>query len=507
MLKRFSVSAECPSCGAPLDFSVGSNAVSCSHCRSNLLITGRGKVLSYCVQPQLDVHRAVARVMVAPVRSGVRVIKPRLYFIPYHNFTGYELRWERIKETPAESMLHGEGGSWMSLDPEEYTVRQVPVAIGEIVEAAGEFFRAVFSKGKKGVPAEDPPCPASGMQTAAESKPFRGAHAAASPALCRGLQLRDRYVTRSSLALDMDGTGMYSLGVRPGVVRLELFRRDKVEALGRVVRPRVSAETLMSQVTGMETEPECLYRTVLAKTLSLIYFPYWVVECEWRRERSLTIVDAVSGSVVRRDASITLLEILDETEQSAPAVVGFRQLICPNCGWDLPVRPDDVIFFCSSCRKAWQIRQENLNETAYRVADGGDSDTKKQFRYLPLWEVPSVSGEDSAETLPVPAWRYRRLKTLVELAVRLSGRPMSNALPDTLVGDFVGCYYDEDDALLIARFVRAAHMAKTAEDLLKVSEGSVQTGPASLTWIPLEVRGVNLIEPVTGTSLYRDLIW
>ncbi len=507
MLRRFSVSAECPSCGAPLDFSVGSNAVSCSHCRSNLLITGRGKVLSYCVQPQLDVHRAVARVMSPPVRSGVRIVKPQLCFIPYHNFTGYELRWERRTETPAESMSQGEDGSWASFDPEEFTVRQVPSAIGEIMEAAEEFFRAVFSKGKKSVSAEEPPRPASVMRPTAEAETFRGGHVATSRALCRGLQLRDRYVTRSSLALSMDGTGMYSLGVRPGVVRLELFRRDKIEALGRVVKPRVSPETLMSQVTGGATEPDCLYRTVLARTLSLIYFPYWVVECESRSERSLTIVDAVSGSVVRRDASVTLYEILDETEQSAPAVVGFRQLMCPNCGWDLPVRPDDVIFYCSSCRKAWQIRQEDLNEIAHRVADGGSNDTKKQFRYLPFWEVPPVSGKDSAEMLPVPAWRYRRLKTLVDLAVKLSGRPISNALPDTVVGDFVGCFYDEDDALLIARFVRAAHTAKTAEDLLKVHEDSVKTGSASLIWIPLEVRGVNLIEPVTGTSLYRNLIW
>ena len=51
MTSHLVVSTECPLCGAPLDFTEGSNAVQCLHCRSNLLVTGRKQVLSYYVAP------------------------------------------------------------------------------------------------------------------------------------------------------------------------------------------------------------------------------------------------------------------------------------------------------------------------------------------------------------------------------------------------------------------------------------------------------------------------
>ncbi|MFB3108177.1 MAG: hypothetical protein ACE1ZE_02275, partial [Candidatus Binatia bacterium] len=102
MTSHLVVSTECPLCGAPLDFTEGSNAVRCLHCRSNLLVTGRKQVLSYYVAPKMDAQGALAKLTAAKKQSGARyrVIKKQLYFIPYYRLTGHDFRWEVPPDKP-----------------------------------------------------------------------------------------------------------------------------------------------------------------------------------------------------------------------------------------------------------------------------------------------------------------------------------------------------------------------------------------------------------------------
>src|SRR6185295_16496893 len=90
------VSTECPSCGAPLDFGEGSNAVHCQHCDSHLLVTGRTQLLSYAIAPKIDAReaaRAAAYACEAAGRPG-RVREAALWLVPYYRMTGHDLRWE-----------------------------------------------------------------------------------------------------------------------------------------------------------------------------------------------------------------------------------------------------------------------------------------------------------------------------------------------------------------------------------------------------------------------------
>ena len=102
MNNRLIVSTECPTCGAPLDFSEGNNAIQCDHCQSHLLVTGRKQVLSYSIAPKLNAHRAVAKTMIAHKAQGnpCRVVNPQLYFIPYYRLTGQDFLWEVAAPEP-----------------------------------------------------------------------------------------------------------------------------------------------------------------------------------------------------------------------------------------------------------------------------------------------------------------------------------------------------------------------------------------------------------------------
>ena len=112
-----------------------------------------------------------------------------------------------------------------------------------------------------------------------------------------------------------------------------------------------------------------VYRQVLGRILSLIYFPFWVVELARNGERWLTVVDAVAECIVQPRAPLSLREALERPATDEPRTVGLRPLVCPNCGWALPVEPDDVIFFCGSCHRAWQIHGVELGDMPHEIAD------------------------------------------------------------------------------------------------------------------------------------------
>jgi len=127
----------------------------------------------------------------------------------------------------------------------------------------------------------------------------------------------------------------------------------------------------------------------------------WKLHLDDRRRR-LTV-----GSQTRRAPSI--YSILNQAQQSESTIVGFRPLCCPNCGWDLPLRPDDTIFFCSSCARAWQIYGSDLTEVPYEIAQ--IEGMNGQSRYLPFWVLVAQSGGEHL-TFYIPAFRFRRLKML-----------------------------------------------------------------------------------------------
>ena len=447
---RFTVASECPSCGAPLDFREGSNALRCGHCRSHLLVTGRKQVLSYAIPPSLTVQGAVARAAAAHKQNGLahRIVHSQLYFLPYYRLTGHDFLWEWVPPS----------------------AQRVEVVRGDDEESR---FRAWER----------------------ERSLLRGGGV---------LQFRDRYIEKNFLACDLYGAGVYSLGVRPSVLRLRLFQRAALEADGKPVSATLSPEAALTQ--GLKTDDHTvLYRQTLGCVLSVIYFPFWVVEAECRGERHLTIIDAVAQTLVTLDASPALYAVLNRPPSADPQSLGFRPLICPNCGWDLPVRPDDSIFLCSSCDRAWQVAGQEFFGVASQVVEKPPAGIQGPLQYLPLWVLQTGSGP-GARRFFAPAFRYRRLQLLSDLAMNMARQQPIYSVTNGVIPGLRGCYYDREDAVKLAQFAAAGLHAKDPEKLSAMQADRLTVSGTTLTWFPFLDRGYSLVEPSTKTSLARQLL-
>jgi DNA-directed RNA polymerase subunit RPC12/RpoP len=519
MNSRLIVSTECPTCGAPLDFSEGSNAIQCDHCQSHLLVTGRKQVLSYSIAPKLNAHRAVARAMIAHKQNGipVRTIKPQLYFIPYYRLTGQDFLWEVAAPEPKPEPTGPTGTmSDLSMDLDWGSNKwssQQSISLWDLFIKLCRWGLEMYRQ-RKGIPvvkaiADEPTGKSVEMLAASISrKPVY-------PTLDtdQEIQFQDRYVEKNFVACDLKGLDMYSLGVRPAVLRLELFQKKVLEARGKVVSVSIPPEEALSHGMKPADSQNILYRAVIGRVLSVIYFPFWMVEIERQGERILTILDAVSEAVVKLDAPTSLYATLDHSSTTDPQVIGFRPLTCPNCGWDFPVKPDDVVFFCSSCGKAWQLLKKDLYEVPYQIAGLLSSGQKEPIKYLPFWMLQArlPSGQVQADkNTPgrffIPAFRYRRLKVLSDLARNLSKKQPSYPVLDGERPEVHGCYYDQEDAAMLAQFIHVGLETKRSGKIKAFHEEKFSVTNTNLTWFPYKVQGQSLTDPFTSQSLFQNLL-
>jgi LSD1 subclass zinc finger protein len=471
MEQRLVVSTECPTCAAPLDFHEGSNAVRCDYCRSNLLVTGRKQVLSYYVEPKVEPRDGARNAWVACHEKGwrCRAVKWERYFVPYYRFSGHDLRWERKQPEPS---LHE--------DADDGDLR--------LMRSTSNFAIAAV------------------LATATPK-----AAAATSNGLNDKSTFCDRYVDKNFLALDLQGTGIYSLGVRPAVLTLRLFRAETLRTLGQIVAPTVSVEAALAQ--GMATvaiEAGILHRRVIGRALSVVYYPFCMIEIEREGESFLGIVDGVSGNVVQVDAAHSLYGSLQREPAGNTPCVGFRPLVCPNCGWDLPVNPDHVVFFCASCERAWEIVGSDLRQVRHEVADvppPPEMPASAPVRFLPFWLLKDGKSESQPAQFHVPAFRYRRLRVLVDLARDISARERGYALHQGKLPSLHGCYYDQEDAVHLAEITYPG-LAPFAEEMVaQLSEDPLSLSGASLVWFPFRSQAQSLREPFTGRAISEQLLF
>jgi DNA-directed RNA polymerase subunit RPC12/RpoP len=497
------VSTECPSCSGPLDFSEGVNAIRCPSCGSDLLVTGRKQVLSYWVAPKVkaEVAGAVARTG----RIEARVAGARLFFVPFYRLTGHDFQWLDVPpppepESPAfpgfgESMAGGRAADRPEID----------IPLGSMLgwgadvllgRKAGDVVRDLLGATREPERPFDLTVLTATRSTAAPGAPDGQ------------VQFLDRYVEKTFPAADLAALGVPSLGVRAQVLRVSLFDRAALAALGTIVGVQLPPDRAMAQGLSARGFQHVIYRQVLGRILSVIYFPFWVVELAQDGERWLTVVDAVAESVVQPRAPLSLHEALARPAADEPRTVGLRPLVCPNCGWALPLAPDDVIFFCGSCHRAWQIHGVEITDMPHEIADvrpdAANPGPVGGAVYLPFWQLEPAGAGDAPRAW-APAFRYRRLKVLHDLAARLSAKPPAYR-PWTGERPAVrGCFYDAEDAALLARFA-AAGLHRTPGQVKAAAEAEPAFAGARLTWIPFTSESQSLRDPSTGFALQEALL-
>jgi hypothetical protein len=106
----------------------------------------------------------------------------------------------------------------------------------------------------------------------------------------------------------------------------------------------------------------------------------------------------------------------------------------------------------------------------------------------------------------VPAFRYRRLKLLNDLAMNMARRQPAYSVTNSATPELQGCYYDQEDAMRLAQFASAGLRAKNPEELRAMQDEQLPISGATLTWFPFADQGYSLVEPFTKTSLPRQLL-
>jgi hypothetical protein len=283
-----------------------------------------------------------------------------------------------------------------------------------------------------------------------------------------------------------------------------------IAPLGKVVAPDTGPE--VAEATGMKraAEQPLLYREVIGKVLSIVYFPFWVVEMHTARNTLLTILDAVSQSVVRSvvrtETPDSIYSVFNNPLKGTPEIVGFRPITCPNCGWDLPVRPDDAIFFCTTCGSAWQIEGKELFGVRHTFAEIGYFSSDCEIRYLPFWVLLTERIESESFRFFIPGFRCRRLKFLLDLALRISRLQPVYSPSEQKGVEPSSCCYDREDASLLARFTQACLLSRRIEDFRDAAKHAVSVKNAELVCFPFRLQGEYLIAPFGDMAIPKGLL-
>ncbi len=131
------------------------------------------------------------------------------------------------------------------------------------------------------------------------------------------------------------------------------------------------------------------------------------------------------------------------------------------------------------------------------------------MKYLPFWVLTAIAGGAEPLTFYVPAFRFRRLKMLADLATNITRQKLNYSIcGDEKLGikDMQGCYYDAEDAFLIAQFIQAGITSKTSEEMKSFNKNNLSPLSATLIWFRFKVNGGKLVDPFTETIIAQGLL-
>lgn len=315
------VELQCPSCSGNFCYLDGALAGRCPYCAARLLALTRERLLRYAISPRAE--------------RPPGALDGELLWLPFWRLSGLMLAWDIGKpREPALPLPDGEGGA---AQPDE-----------------------VLPRG-----------------SAADAGPQK--------------QFRSRVV---QLALPDPATsrlGVQHLRLRAAVFPLEPFRLEH-ERLGRVVPPSHDTPAARADLWERALDPrhasaelsvDCQRADLVAETLSLLYYPFWVAP----GARESRVWDAVTGAVEQLTAvpgassGAAAATIFDEMQ--------IVELRCARCGGELLTGQRAVVLPCQGCHTSWVAGRQGLQPFAANFARPqlAPPVAGSPLRWLPYWQV------------------------------------------------------------------------------------------------------------------------
>jgi hypothetical protein len=106
----------------------------------------------------------------------------------------------------------------------------------------------------------------------------------------------------------------------------------------------------------------------------------------------------------------------------------------------------------------------------------------------------------------MPAFRYRRLKFLLDLGLKISRLQPSYKVRRARDLELSGCYYDNEDAAVLAQFVRIILNARGVDEFRTNDHDTLPLSGALLTWVPFRAGVASLSSPFGNISIPKNLL-
>jgi len=495
------VSSICSECGAPISFGVGTAQVTCSHCDAGLAVEQGSRL----------------------VRLGCPRCGGNFYYIdgsmcghcPYCDTPLLAIAKDRVLRyvirPEAGVPDEGQGAALMMLP---------------FWQLGGLLY--VWHVGSRVEVVQDPSTSADTANTG-EPVPQTIRRDSGPQKVWGGRVLNLSLPDPTTLAL-----GVTSLRLRAAVFPLEPFAREH-EDLGQVMPatldPTQAREQLLTRMMHLSaqeaglTRVDCRRSDLVADSLSLYYYPFWVLR---GADGSFTVWDAVTG--VPEPLSSP------EGQPAGPATALFDELqlvelTCSECGGALPAGNHSTVLPCRGCGRFWQVSRQGLQpcEASFalpRMAGEGAP------IWLPFWQVQArvaysgktasrvadlvgvlgvmaLRGEQpkSAPDAPlcyyVPAFGAMRAprvdhsaRDLTRFQPRLEPSPPGE-------GEIYNCFFSEEDARRLGYTTWILLVAGSVPQRLRSIR--VETGATRLWYVPFSEAGGGreLINLLTGVRYDR----
>ncbi|MBK8479701.1 MAG: hypothetical protein IPL40_00770 [Proteobacteria bacterium] len=316
------VALQCPSCSGNFCYVDGALVGQCPYCSARLLALTRERLLRYAIRPRVERPAGAA--------DG------ELWWLPFWRLSGLVFAWDigkQLERVPAGQAVEGAASG-----PEEISPRA----------------------------------------TAVDRGPQK--------------QFRSRVVQLALPDPAARQLGVQSLRLRAAVFPLEPFSLDH-ERLGRVVPPwhNIAAaradlweRALDSRHATAELSVDCQRADLVAETLSLLYYPFWIAP--GARERR--IWDAVTGA----PEPLAALPVPLVQAAANPTVFDEMKVIelrCAHCGGELVTGQRAVVLPCRDCHTSWVAGRQGLQPFGAHFARPqlAAPSAGAKLRWLPFWEV------------------------------------------------------------------------------------------------------------------------
>ena len=323
----------------------------------------------------------------------------------------------------------------------------------------------------------------------------------------RQTKVKTKYLERSFPATQLEGLKIYSLGVRTSVLKLNLFKKGTLREKGKVYPVTMSIERAMEIGLGAnyKDEPD---HCVISKILSIVYSPLWEVNILGVDSSFSIIIDALGENIIDKNAPFQFLtaHLKEGTTRELPSI-SFYTLQCPNCGWDIAVKPEQYVFICDNCYRAWESGAEGFQEAGGAIARVQPIDDSPSLKYYPFWILSAQGGYK----LFIPAFKIGDLTAVYRLATSYTNAqpeldliPLSDEFPASRMEGAVVRWDDAQELAELVLYSLASHAhPRSAQDKKPVPP---EITSRQLVWLPFFEKGLYLRDALLNIGILKGKI-